>query len=132
MEISTSRILGTSTGEIGGSSMLRSTVCYRVSVYERMLIRVMFQVWITTGVKFRPSGTVGCIIKPIICHIMYVYGNVTDGCLKRCVFQDPARPKYEWMADHTENMSGTSGQWTPYTTTRPKVEAWTPKAAAAK
>lgn len=40
---------------------------------------------------------------------------------------DPDRPKYKWMADHTENMSGFPGQYTPYSTTRPKIEAWQPK-----
>lgn len=39
---------------------------------------------------------------------------------------DPSRPNYKWMAKHTENMSGTSGQFMPYTTTRPKVEPWIP------
>ncbi|XP_023949877.1 probable NADH dehydrogenase [ubiquinone] 1 alpha subcomplex subunit 12 [Bicyclus anynana] len=41
--------------------------------------------------------------------------------------QDPGRPKYKWMAEHTENLSGTTGQYVPYSTTRPKVEAWMPK-----
>ncbi|XP_050502112.1 probable NADH dehydrogenase [ubiquinone] 1 alpha subcomplex subunit 12 [Diabrotica virgifera virgifera] len=40
--------------------------------------------------------------------------------------KDPSRPKYKWMADHTENLSGTPGQYMPYSTTRPKIEAWTP------
>ncbi|CAH0697951.1 unnamed protein product [Spodoptera exigua] len=44
--------------------------------------------------------------------------------------QDPSRPKYKWMADFTENMSGTTGQYVPYSTTRPKVEPWVPKKAA--
>ncbi|XP_005092251.1 probable NADH dehydrogenase [ubiquinone] 1 alpha subcomplex subunit 12 [Aplysia californica] len=35
----------------------------------------------------------------------------------------PHRP---WMADHTENFSGTSREYVPYSTTRPKVEAWVP------
>ncbi|XP_004924987.1 probable NADH dehydrogenase [ubiquinone] 1 alpha subcomplex subunit 12 [Bombyx mandarina] len=41
--------------------------------------------------------------------------------------QDPSRPHYKWMADHTENLSGTTAQYVPYSTTRPKVEAWEPK-----
>ncbi|XP_077298008.1 NADH dehydrogenase (ubiquinone) B17.2 subunit [Arctopsyche grandis] len=41
--------------------------------------------------------------------------------------QDGSRPKYKWMSDHTENMSGTKGQYVPYSTTQPKIEAWTPK-----
>lgn len=41
--------------------------------------------------------------------------------------QDPSRPKYKWMSDHTENLSGTPGQYMPYSTTRPKIEAWAPK-----
>ncbi|CAH1642899.1 unnamed protein product [Spodoptera littoralis] len=44
--------------------------------------------------------------------------------------QDPSRPKYKWMADFTENMSGTTGQYVPYSTTRSKVEPWVPKKAA--
>ncbi|CAG9861199.1 unnamed protein product [Phyllotreta striolata] len=39
---------------------------------------------------------------------------------------DPTRPKYEWMAEHTENMSGTPGQFMPYSTTTPKIQAWVP------
>ncbi|KPI96522.1 putative NADH dehydrogenase [ubiquinone] 1 alpha subcomplex subunit 12 [Papilio xuthus] len=40
--------------------------------------------------------------------------------------EDPSRPKYKWMVPFTENMSGTTGQYTPYSTTRPKVEPWVP------
>ncbi|XP_069687898.1 probable NADH dehydrogenase [ubiquinone] 1 alpha subcomplex subunit 12 [Periplaneta americana] len=40
--------------------------------------------------------------------------------------KDPHRPKYPWMADHTENLSGTEGAYMPYSTTRPKIEAWVP------
>ncbi|XP_059618892.1 probable NADH dehydrogenase [ubiquinone] 1 alpha subcomplex subunit 12 [Phlebotomus argentipes] len=40
--------------------------------------------------------------------------------------RDGTRPKYKWMVDHSENMSGTPGQYMPYTTTRPKIEAWDP------
>ncbi|XP_017785144.1 PREDICTED: probable NADH dehydrogenase [ubiquinone] 1 alpha subcomplex subunit 12 [Nicrophorus vespilloides] len=39
---------------------------------------------------------------------------------------DPSRPKYKWMADHTENRSGFPEQYTPYSTTTPKIEAWKP------
>ncbi|KAL8620595.1 hypothetical protein ACOMHN_017876 [Nucella lapillus] len=35
-------------------------------------------------------------------------------------------PKRPWMAQHTENMSGTSGEYVPYSTTPPKIEAWKP------
>ncbi|KAJ8707243.1 hypothetical protein PYW08_011377 [Mythimna loreyi] len=45
--------------------------------------------------------------------------------------QDPSRPKYKWMADFTENLSGTTGQYVPYSTTRPKVEPWVPKSKSA-
>ncbi|XP_055858983.1 probable NADH dehydrogenase [ubiquinone] 1 alpha subcomplex subunit 12 [Episyrphus balteatus] len=41
--------------------------------------------------------------------------------------RDGSRPKHKWMADHSENLSGTKAQYMPYTTTRPKVEAWDPK-----
>lgn len=40
--------------------------------------------------------------------------------------EDPGRPKYKWMSAHTPNFSGTSRAYMPYTTTRPKVEAWKP------
>ncbi|XP_060524877.1 probable NADH dehydrogenase [ubiquinone] 1 alpha subcomplex subunit 12 [Cylas formicarius] len=39
---------------------------------------------------------------------------------------DPSRPKYKWMAQHIENLSGTPGQYVPYSTTRPKIQAWVP------
>ncbi|KAJ8916617.1 hypothetical protein NQ315_000262 [Exocentrus adspersus] len=42
--------------------------------------------------------------------------------------KDPSRPKYKWMLDHTENLSGTPGQYMPYSTTLPKIEAWRPPA----
>ncbi|KAF5281857.1 hypothetical protein FQR65_LT14501 [Abscondita terminalis] len=41
--------------------------------------------------------------------------------------QDPGRPKYKWMAGHTENLSGTPCQYVPYSTTRPKIEPWIPE-----
>ncbi|GBP29768.1 Probable NADH dehydrogenase 1 alpha subcomplex subunit 12 [Eumeta japonica] len=43
--------------------------------------------------------------------------------------QDKDRPKYKWMLPHTENLSGTTGQYVPYSTTRPKVEPWIPKSS---
>ncbi|XP_076255533.1 putative NADH dehydrogenase [ubiquinone] 1 alpha subcomplex subunit 12 [Rhynchophorus ferrugineus] len=43
--------------------------------------------------------------------------------------QDPSRPNYKWMADHTENLSGTSEQYVPYSTTKPKIQAWVPSSA---
>lgn len=41
--------------------------------------------------------------------------------------EDPGRPCYEWMQDHTENFSGTPRQYVPYSTTVPKIEPWIPK-----
>ncbi|XP_075152179.1 NADH dehydrogenase (ubiquinone) B17.2 subunit [Haematobia irritans] len=41
--------------------------------------------------------------------------------------RDGNRPKHKWMADHSENLSGTPEQYMPYSTTRPKIEAWDPK-----
>merc|ERR1712179_33405 len=32
----------------------------------------------------------------------------------------------KWMALHTENFTGTDKQYVPYSTTRPKIEAWKP------
>lgn len=40
--------------------------------------------------------------------------------------KDPSRPKYKWMADHTENLTGTPAQYMPYSTTTPKITAWQP------
>lgn len=40
--------------------------------------------------------------------------------------EDPGRPKYKWMADHTPNLTGSTQAYMPYTTTKPKVEAWKP------
>lgn len=39
---------------------------------------------------------------------------------------DPSRHKYPWMADHTENLTGTPKAYVPYSTTRPKIQAWIP------
>ena len=38
---------------------------------------------------------------------------------------------YDWVVDHTENLSGTSGAWVPYSTTKPKIQAWDPNAKKA-
>lgn len=40
--------------------------------------------------------------------------------------KDPSRPKYKWMLDHEQNMSGTNQAYMPYSTTRPKIEPWQP------
>ncbi|XP_014206586.1 probable NADH dehydrogenase [ubiquinone] 1 alpha subcomplex subunit 12 [Copidosoma floridanum] len=40
--------------------------------------------------------------------------------------KDPNRPKYKWMAEHTPNLSGTNKAYMPYSTTKPKIEAWQP------
>ncbi|PNF37688.1 putative NADH dehydrogenase [ubiquinone] 1 alpha subcomplex subunit 12 [Cryptotermes secundus] len=40
--------------------------------------------------------------------------------------KDPNRPKYPWMIDHTENLSGTEHAYMPYSTTTPKIQAWVP------
>ena len=34
--------------------------------------------------------------------------------------------KYDWMADHTVNTSGTKDAYMPYTTTKPKIQSWVP------
>ncbi|VVC30075.1 NADH dehydrogenase [ubiquinone] 1 alpha subcomplex subunit 12 [Cinara cedri] len=39
---------------------------------------------------------------------------------------DPSRPKYKWIAKHTENETGTERQYVPYSTTPPKIQAWVP------
>ncbi|CAD7079685.1 unnamed protein product [Hermetia illucens] len=41
--------------------------------------------------------------------------------------RDGDRPKYKWIANHSENLSGTKEQYMPYSTTPPKIEAWDPK-----
>lgn len=33
---------------------------------------------------------------------------------------------YAWQIDHQENVTGTKDAFMPYTTTKPKVEAWVP------
>ncbi|XP_018334773.1 probable NADH dehydrogenase [ubiquinone] 1 alpha subcomplex subunit 12 [Agrilus planipennis] len=40
--------------------------------------------------------------------------------------EDPSRPKYKWMLDHVENLSGTPEQYVPYSTTPSKIKAWVP------
>lgn len=40
--------------------------------------------------------------------------------------QDPTRPRYKWISDHTPNMSATPQAYMPYSTTQPKIEAWKP------
>ncbi|BFZ10736.1 hypothetical protein BsWGS_13775 [Bradybaena similaris] len=38
-------------------------------------------------------------------------------------------PRREWMAEYTENLTGTRREYVPYSTTRPKIEAWVPPKA---
>ncbi|KAF5282666.1 hypothetical protein FQA39_LY17526 [Lamprigera yunnana] len=40
--------------------------------------------------------------------------------------EDPSRPKYKWMSDHTENLTGTPYQYVPYSTTKQKIKPWIP------
>uniref|UniRef100_A0A0B6Z2C9 NADH dehydrogenase [ubiquinone] 1 alpha subcomplex subunit 12 n=1 Tax=Arion vulgaris TaxID=1028688 RepID=A0A0B6Z2C9_9EUPU len=35
-------------------------------------------------------------------------------------------PHRKWMAEYTDNPTGTKNEYVPYTTTRPKIEAWVP------
>ena len=39
---------------------------------------------------------------------------------------EKAPVKYHWMAEHDANPSMTEKAYTPYSTTKPKVESWTP------
>ncbi|KAH8267428.1 hypothetical protein KR018_001906 [Drosophila ironensis] len=41
--------------------------------------------------------------------------------------RDGCRPKHKWLADHSENLSGTKDAYYPYSTTPNKIEAWVPK-----
>ncbi|GAB6033477.1 hypothetical protein CHUAL_013362 [Chamberlinius hualienensis] len=34
--------------------------------------------------------------------------------------------QHRWIVDHVENFSGTTRSYTPYSTTRSKIESWTP------
>ena len=38
--------------------------------------------------------------------------------------------EYKWMIDHQENVTGTDRKYMPYSTTRPKIEAWKPPSAS--
>ncbi|GAA6058415.1 hypothetical protein JCM3770_000457 [Rhodotorula araucariae] len=46
--------------------------------------------------------------------------------------QDPVMlaAKQRWQIPHTENLTGGRGAYKPYSTTKPKYEAWEPKVAA--
>ncbi|XP_002410063.4 NADH dehydrogenase [ubiquinone] 1 alpha subcomplex subunit 12 [Ixodes scapularis] len=35
---------------------------------------------------------------------------------------------YKWLAEHTENMTGTNQAYVPYSTVRPKIQPWVPPA----
>ena len=39
--------------------------------------------------------------------------------------QNP-RVNYPWMVDHKQNLSGSNKQYVPYSTTPPKIKAWSP------
>ncbi|PAA81278.1 hypothetical protein BOX15_Mlig032450g1, partial [Macrostomum lignano] len=40
----------------------------------------------------------------------------------------PPSPQHKWLADHEQNPSGVNPrrEYVPYSTTRPKIEAWKP------
>lgn len=40
--------------------------------------------------------------------------------------KDKTRPYYSWMEKHTPNLSGTSRQYVPYCTAKPKIYPWVP------
>ena len=40
-------------------------------------------------------------------------------------FQKPP-VKYRWMIDHENNTTATKKAYVPYSTTKPKIESWTP------
>ncbi|KAI5741441.1 probable NADH dehydrogenase [ubiquinone] 1 alpha subcomplex subunit 12 [Diaphorina citri] len=46
--------------------------------------------------------------------------------------EDPGRPVYKWMAEHTQNMSGSNKEYVPYSTTRDKIQAWTPPSSSGR
>lgn len=35
-------------------------------------------------------------------------------------------PDREWMIDHEQNWSGTTNQYVPYSTVKPKIKSWVP------
>eukprot|EP00914_Ancora_sagittata_P033593 GHVO01067712.1.p1 GENE.GHVO01067712.1~~GHVO01067712.1.p1 ORF type:complete len:149 (-),score=10.31 GHVO01067712.1:8-424(-) len=37
---------------------------------------------------------------------------------------------YKWLPDHRENTTGTPRQYVPYSTTRPRIQAWQPPKSA--
>ncbi len=37
----------------------------------------------------------------------------------------PPTPR-DWIIDHKENFTGTPKEYVPYSTTRPKIQAWVP------
>jgi NADH:ubiquinone oxidoreductase subunit len=39
-------------------------------------------------------------------------------------------PDHKWLLDHQENVTGTAARYMPYSTTRPKIEAWKPPTTA--
>jgi len=67
-----------------------------------------------------------------------IYGHDYDGSqvpaewhrwLSYVADEPPAKaklPQSKWFADHTPNTTATSDEYVPYSTTRPKVEAWKP------
>uniref|UniRef100_A0A023FWM0 NADH dehydrogenase [ubiquinone] 1 alpha subcomplex subunit 12 n=1 Tax=Amblyomma parvum TaxID=251391 RepID=A0A023FWM0_AMBPA len=40
--------------------------------------------------------------------------------------------QYKWLAQHTENMSGTKDAYMPYSTVPPKIQPWVPPKTARK
>jgi NADH dehydrogenase (ubiquinone) 1 alpha subcomplex subunit 12 len=41
--------------------------------------------------------------------------------------EEGTKVNYQWMADHSENLSGTKNSYYPYSTTKPKIRAWYPE-----
>jgi hypothetical protein len=77
---------------------------------------------------FEASSAEICILKALILPAVIVICNSHSFTAFFATFlsQDPHRPKHPWMIDHTENLSGTEDAYMPYSTTKPKIEAWVP------
>ena len=69
-------------------------------------------IWIMMVPRFPLSGMDGCTIrwdevKSLQLYISIYFSLQTDLPPHR----DGSRPKYKWMSDHSENLSGTKGKW---------------------
>ena len=101
--------------------------------YDASYVSADWYGWLHYKTDTPPTIVSFLFIDHLLCHIVLhcVRERPYFYCLLILIFdlffkfQKPP-PQYKWIKDHEPNMSGTPGQYVPYTTTLPKIQSWVP------